>query len=162
MERAMIRASTVEDSDALVGVGVAAGMFAPGETEWLATMIADYFAGKLGEGHGWITDEEHGVIGGVAYYAPAVAASGVSDLLMIAVLPGIQRQGRGERLLRHVENALRAYGQRMLLVETSALPHYDRARAFYLKNGFEEEARIRDFYHAGEDKVVFRKQLGAA
>ncbi|HYW09492.1 MAG TPA: GNAT family N-acetyltransferase, partial [Longimicrobium sp.] len=124
----MIRASIVEDSGALVGVGVEAGMFAPGETEWLAMMIADYFEGKLGEGHGWITDEEQGVIRGVAYYAPATAASGVSDLLMIAVVPGSQRRGRGESLLRHVEDALRANGQRMLLVETSALPHYGRAR----------------------------------
>ena len=158
----MIRASTVEDSDALAGVGVEAGMFAPGETGWLETLIADYFDGKLGEGHGWITDEEDGVIRGVAYYAPAVASSGVSDLLMIAVVPGGQRQGRGEGLLRYVENALVADGQRMLLVETSALPAFNRARAFYLKNGFEEEARIRDFYHPGEDKVVFRKQLRGA
>lgn len=158
----MIRAAIVQDSDALVRVGVEAGMFAPGETGWLETLIADYFAGKLGEGHGWIADEEHGVIRGVAYYAPAVAASGVSDLLMIGVVPGSQRQGRGECLLRHVEDALRADGQRMLLVETSALPGFDGARAFYRKNGFEEEARIRDFYQQGEDKVVFRKQLGAS
>ncbi|HEX8359334.1 MAG TPA: GNAT family N-acetyltransferase [Longimicrobium sp.] len=158
----MIRDSIVQDSDALVGVGVEAGMFAPGETDWLEMLIAEYFDGKLGEGHGWITDEEQGEVRGVAYYAPAPASSGVSDLLMIAVVPGSQREGRGESLLRHVEDALRADGQRMLLVETSALPRYDQARAFYLKNGFEEEARIRDFYQPGEDKVVFRKQLGAA
>ena len=158
----MIRPAVVEDSAALAGVGVQAGMFPPGETGWLEALIADYFAGKLGEGHGWVADEEHGVVRGVAYYAPAVAADGVSDLLMIGVIPGSQRQGVGESLLRYVEDALRADGQRMLLVETSALPGFDGARAFYLKNGFEEEARIRDFYQRGEDKVVFRKQLGAS
>ena len=29
----------------------------------------------------------------------------------------------------------------------------------YFKNGYDEEARIREFYQAGEDKVVFRKML---
>jgi ribosomal protein S18 acetylase RimI-like enzyme len=47
------------------------------------------------------------------------------------------------------------------LVETSGLPKYDRARAFYTKCGYEEEARIRDFYTTGDDKIVFRKALNA-
>ena len=33
------------------------------------------------------------------------------------------------------------------------------SRQFYCKNGYDEEARIREFYQAGEDKVVFRKVL---
>lgn len=45
----------------------------------------------------------------------------------------------------------------MLLVET--LASFDRTRAFYSKCGYEEEARIRDFYAAGDDKVVFCKVL---
>jgi ribosomal protein S18 acetylase RimI-like enzyme len=78
---------------------------------------------------------------------------------MIAVHPDLQGQGRGKVLLRYVETALRASGQRLLLIETSGLPRYDRTRAFYAKCGFEEEARIRDFWAAGDDKVVFRKAL---
>ncbi len=54
-----------------------------------------------------------------------------------------------------------ARGGRMLLVETSGLPDFERTRAFYRKCGYEEEARIRDFYAAGDDKVVFRKVLNA-
>jgi len=52
---------------------------------------------------------------------------------------------------------LKAWGGRMLLVETLASFHL--AQAFYRKYGYEEEARIRDFYAAGDDKVVFRKVL---
>ena len=48
------------------------------------------------------------------------------------------------------------------LVETSGLPEFERARAFYRKCGYEEEARIREFYNAGEDKIVFRKALRAS
>ena len=80
---------------------------------------------------------------------------------LIAVRSDDQRQGRGTALLHHVEEALRSSGQRLLLVETSGLPSFERARAFYAKCGYEEEARIRDYYKAGEDMVVFRKVLYA-
>lgn len=52
-------------------------------------------------------------------------------------------------------------GERILLVETSSLPMFERMRAFNRKCGYNEEARIRDFYQAGEDKLVFRKALAA-
>jgi hypothetical protein len=50
-------------------------------------------------------------------------------------------------------------GPRILLVETSATAEFEYVRKFYLSSGFHEEARIRDFYSAGIDKVVYLKQL---
>lgn len=47
----------------------------------------------------------------------------------------------------------------MLLVETSSTEHYDGARGFYRARGFDEEARIRDFYGPGDDKIVFWSAL---
>ncbi|MDM9384726.1 GNAT family N-acetyltransferase [Chlorogloeopsis sp. ULAP01] len=147
----MIRPTTPDDSVALIALAVAAGMFPANETEALGKVLADYFGGNLDDGHVWITDEEEGEPCGVAYYAPALMADRTWYLYMIAVHPDCQRQGRGAALLRYVENALLSSGQRLLLVETSGLPSYDRARAFYAKCGYEEEARIRDFYTAGDD-----------
>jgi ribosomal protein S18 acetylase RimI-like enzyme len=54
---------------------------------------------------------------------------------------------------------LAARGVRLLLVETSGLPAFEGTRGFYRARGYAEEARIRDFYQAGEDKIVFRKLL---
>lgn len=48
----------------------------------------------------------------------------------------------------------------MLLIETSGLAGFEAQRGFYRRCGYKEEARIRDFYQAGDDKVVFRKVLG--
>jgi hypothetical protein len=36
---------------------------------------------------------------------------------------------------------------------------FARTRAFYLREGYAQEARIREFYAVGEDKIVFRKAL---
>jgi hypothetical protein len=62
--------------------------------------------------------------------------------------------------VRHVERALAAGGARLLLIETSGLGSFERTRAFYQALGYVEEARIREFYKAGDDKVIFRKTLG--
>jgi hypothetical protein len=42
------------------------------------------------------------------------------------------------------------------------LPHFERTRQFYRTLGYDVEATIREFYNAGEDKVVFRKALQPA
>lgn len=61
--------------------------------------------------------------------------------------------------MRHVEQMLAERGERVLLVETSGTEDFEYVRAFYRKNGYEEEARIREFYAAGVDKIIFRKML---
>ncbi len=156
----MIRSATPEDSAAVVELVVAAGMF-PANEAWLVEgKLADYFDGG-NDGHTCVIDEEEGVPLGVAYYEPKPAADRVWDLTMIAVRPARQGQGRGAAMLRRVEKDLGARGQRLLLVDTSSLPQYDRTRAFYAKCGYEEEARVRDYWAAGDDLVVFRKALDA-
>jgi ribosomal protein S18 acetylase RimI-like enzyme len=141
----MIRPTTPDDSAALIALAVAAGMFPADETEALDKVLIDYFDGNLDDGHRWVTDEEKGKPCGVAYYAPVPMADRVWNLYMIAVHPDYQGQGRGTELPRYVEDTLRASGQRMLLIETSGLSNYDRTRAFYIKHGYEQEARIREF-----------------
>jgi ribosomal protein S18 acetylase RimI-like enzyme len=88
-------------------------------------------------------------------------ADRVWNLYMIAVHPDYQGQGRGTELPRYVEDTLQASGQWMLLIETSGLSNYDRTRALYIKRGYEQEARIHDFWTMGDDKIVFRKVLTA-
>jgi ribosomal protein S18 acetylase RimI-like enzyme len=152
-----IRPVTSDDGGALKALIDAVGLF---PSDMLDGMMAGYFNGDPGDGF-WITDDEGGPVA-VAYYAPERMTSGTWNLYLIAVHPDRQGQGRGAALLGHVEQALAARGERLLLVETSGLPLFEPTRAFYRRRGYEEEARIRDFYQAGEDKVVFRKVLVAA
>ena len=93
-------------------------------------------------------------------YALERMTEGTWNLYLTAVNPDQQGRDRGTALLRFGEDALTARGERVVLVETSSLQTYERTRAFYERSGYEKEARIRDFYKAGEDKIVFRKALG--
>jgi ribosomal protein S18 acetylase RimI-like enzyme len=154
-----IRPVTPDDPPALKAVIDATGLF---PSDMLDGMVAGYLDGGGGDEF-WLTVEDDGAGPvAVAYCAPEQMTQGTWNLLLIAVHPDRQGQGRGAALLRHVERTLAERGERVLLVETSGLPAFERTRAFYRRCGYDEEARIRDFYRAGEDKVVFRKVLGAA
>jgi ribosomal protein S18 acetylase RimI-like enzyme len=108
----------------------------------------------------WRVLLEDAVPAALAYCAPERMTDGTWNLLLIAVRADRQGQGLGGWLTREIEQGLATRGARILLVETSGLPEFDRTRAVYRRLGYAEEARIRDFYAAGEDKVVFRKRLG--
>lgn len=155
----MIRSITQDDAAAVVDLAVASGLFEEADAGIVRKMMTDYFGGGEGEGHACIVDADDEPMG-VAYYEPALATDGTWYLTMIGVRRGDQGQGRGAALLRHVEERLRADDQRLLLVETSGLPAFDRTRAFYRKCGYEQEARVRDYYEPGDDMVLFRKSLG--
>ena len=151
----MIRPTNATDFDALVALATASGLFEPDQTEILAAML------RSPEEHDvWFTDEESGIPVGVAYLAPEKMTNGTWNLYWIAIDPDHQRQGRGKAMLAHVENWLVQEKQRILLVETAGVDEFEYVRKFYSDSGFEAEARIRDFYESGVDKVVFRKSLG--
>ncbi|HEY2852141.1 MAG TPA: GNAT family N-acetyltransferase [Gemmatimonadaceae bacterium] len=81
------------------------------------------------------------------------------DLYWIAVHPAAQGHGGGSRLLAEVERRLRERGARLLVVETSSRAEYAATRGFYLARGYQEVARMRDFYAACDDRVIYTKSL---
>ena len=164
----MIRPTMPDDTTALIALADATGLFQPNQLEELGEMLSDYFGGSndsdsLLDGKAerfWITDDDNGAVG-VAYCEMERMTDQTWNLQLIAIRPDRQGQGRGATLLGYVEQILMARGGRVLLVETSGTPDFERTRAFYRKCGYEEEARIRDFYQAGADKIVYRKALSA-
>lgn len=149
-----IRPVTAQDLPAVKAVIDATEMF---PSEMLDDMIADYL--NTEESHDiWFTYDEGGAIS-VAYCAPERMTEGTWNLYLIAVHPDYQGGGRGAAMMQYIEQLLADRGQRVLLVETSGLPEFERTRAFYHQCQYDEEARIREFYQAGEDKIVFRKAL---
>lgn len=155
----MIRSAKRTDAAAITAIAEETGLFQAAEVVYVREMLKAYFAGDLGDDHHWVVVEEDGEVIGVAYYAQEDMGPGTWNLLLLAVRSDRQSGGRGQALVRHVEQTLAGRGERVLLIETSSGPKYDRTRAFYERLGYEEEARIRDFYAAGDDKVVFWKAL---
>jgi ribosomal protein S18 acetylase RimI-like enzyme len=81
------------------------------------------------------------------------------DLYWIAVDPNIHGKGSGSRLVKHMEEDLKLNGGKIILIETSGKPEYENERKFYVKNGYEVQTIIKDFYRSGDDLYIYRKYL---
>jgi GNAT superfamily N-acetyltransferase len=156
----MIRTTLPTDTPTLLTLTSATGVFKDLEIKALQEVLDDFHAVNHTLGHQCVTFEEAERILGFAYFAPAAMTDRTWYLYWIAVSKQAQAKGVGGQLLKHVEEVARRAGGRMLIVETSSLPHYELTRRFYLKQGYDQEARIRDFYADSDDMVIFRKRLG--
>ena len=96
---------------------------------------------------------------GFACYGEAALSRGTYDIYWIMVSKEYRRMGVGSRLLRVVEEEIKSRGGRKLLIETSSLPRYEGARAFYRSCGFTEEARIEHYYNMEDHKLIYTKTI---
>jgi len=153
----MIRQTKQQDTPAMQAILDATDLF---PAEILPDMLDD-FLGNREDGDLWLTCERDGAVIGFCYAVPEPMAEGTWNMLAIAVLPDCQGTGAGTLLARHLEEALRGGEDeaRILIADTSGTDAFARTRDFYRRNGYTEEARIRDFWGAGDDKVVFWKSL---
>jgi ribosomal protein S18 acetylase RimI-like enzyme len=104
------------------------------------------------------TGDDEEILGYVCY-GKAPMTDAVYDLYWIVVHPVFWNQGTGTSLLRYAEKDLMRRKARCLLIETSSLPPYESPRAFYLKHGYKEMARVADYYSIGDHKLIFGKTL---
>lgn len=146
-----IRPAHAGDVPAMGGIAEACGLF---PSDMLTEMIAPFLANAADQ---WLIFAAEGPVA-FAFARPEELTDRTWNLLAIGVHPAHQGRGIGRSLLKAAEAALP--GARMILIETTQLPEQDAARALYIKAGYEEAGRVRDFFADGEDKVIFRKHLG--
>jgi ribosomal protein S18 acetylase RimI-like enzyme len=127
-------------------------------SEMLPEMINSFLSGDESSDQ-WLTSEVDGKAVGFCYAAPEELTDGAWNMLALAVVPLLQGKGHGGALVAQLEATLRGRAQRLLIAETSSGDAFAHTREFYHKNGYTEEARIRDFWAAGDDKIVFWKSL---
>ncbi|HLP94970.1 MAG TPA: GNAT family N-acetyltransferase [Saprospiraceae bacterium] len=126
-------------------------------SEMLDELISDYLNNPETEEIGFTAIQDNEVCG-IAYCAPEKLIDRTFNLLAIGVQNDLQGGGIGKAMMKFIENHLRENGSRILIVDTSSTPEYDRTREFYQKIGYTKEATIRDFWKEGDDKVTFWKK----
>jgi ribosomal protein S18 acetylase RimI-like enzyme len=150
-----IRATLASDSAALQTVLDKTQLFPP---EMLPEMLNSHLSNAQSTDI-WLTWESEGAAKGFCYAVPEKLAEGTWNMLAIAVHPESQAMGVGSALVAKLEAMLRELRQRILIADTSGTKEYRRTRAFYQKNGYCQEAVIRDFWAPGANKVTFWKSL---
>lgn len=157
-----IRAATLADRSAIRAIAIDTGLFGPDDWVEVESILSSSVRNERSD-HLWIVGEDDGdLVIGAAYYAPEPFSSHLWNLYFLGVSPAHQGSGIGAALVAHAEDSVRTRGGRVLIIETSSNDSFARTRHFYLAQGYDEEARIRQFYGADEDKVVFRKALASA
>ena len=90
---------------------------------------------------------------------PSPMTEGTFDLYWIAVDPEFQDRGVGSHLMDFLEGEVMRMHGRIILADTSSIAQYEKTQKFYLKKGFQEVARIPDYYYPGNDRITFCKRL---
>jgi ribosomal protein S18 acetylase RimI-like enzyme len=149
-----ICSATGTETSAIARIAQEAGLFP-------AEMLDDMIAGYLNRTSPdlWLVAKAGEEPVGFAFAAPEKLTDATWNLLAIAVQSDQRGSGIGANLVREVETQLSVSGGRVLFVETLGTSEYMRARNFYVALGFAEEARIRDYYEDGGDKIVYWKRL---
>lgn len=154
MKNMVIKATRPDDIPALQEVLNGTGLF---PSDVLPDMLSPAFAGETKAF--WLTCHLGGTAVGLCYAALEEMTEATWNMLALAVLPALQGKGLGTALVKAAEERLSDQGQRLLIVDTSGTDDFALTRKFYAQNGYREEARIRDFWAKGDDKVTFRKVL---
>ncbi len=158
-----VRPLRSEDREPLRRILETTGVFTGEEIVVAQELMDDALArGEGGDYEIAVAPDEDGAVVGFYCIGATPLTEGTYDLYWIAVDPAAQHRGVGAFLLRHAETAIRARGGRLLVAETSSLPHYANTRAFYQKHGYRELARISDYYRPGDDLIVYGKYLSQA
>jgi len=90
-----------------------------------------------------------GTVAGIALFGLLAGTDGGARLHTAALAPGVESDDVGERLLRAVAGEVRASGARYLLAEMPDDPAIGTILTLLHDHGFEEEARVPDFYRDG-------------
>jgi len=106
-----------------------------------------------------VAEDEAGRVVGYMSYGPTPLTEGAYDLYWMAVARGEQGRGFGRKLVSWLEKTVREAAGRMILIETSSQPKYEKTRRFYTGLDYKEVSRIPDFYRKGDDRITYVKYL---
>jgi ribosomal protein S18 acetylase RimI-like enzyme len=107
----------------------------------------------------YVAETTQGEVVGYVCYGPTAVAEGTYDLYWIAVDSSYQGRGIGKQLLTFTEEEVGKLNGRLIIIETSSQEKYASTQNFYLGNRYLLAARIKDYYRAGDDRLIYVKYL---
>jgi ribosomal protein S18 acetylase RimI-like enzyme len=155
----MIRELRAEDKQAVIELVRATKNFSDAEIAIAEELIdivtnnpeqSDYYA---------YVAEADGHVAGFLLLGPTPATTGTYDMYWIASHPQFYGRGIAQELDEYAMKFVKERGGYWLIAETSSQPSYERTRAFYEKQKYQQLARIPDYYKPGDDLIIFGKRV---
>ncbi len=149
-----------EEAAAILAISRDVQVFDAEEVATVDELLREYIGqGADKSGYHFLSCWADGRVVGFACYGPRALTQGTFDLFWIATDKAAQGRGVGAALLQRVAQEVRALGGRLIIAETSSLPHYAPTRRFYETHGYERAATIADFYAPGDHLVIYVQRL---
>jgi GNAT superfamily N-acetyltransferase len=130
------------------------------EVEVATELVAERLEQGESSGYYFVFAEESGVPVAYSCFGPITMSKTCFDLYWIVTHNDYRGKGIGRKLLEETYRLAKNMGCKIIIAETSGLDHYEPTRAFYLSNNFVNEARIKNFYDEGDDKLYYTKRIG--
>ena len=103
--------------------------------------------------------ERDGTVAALALYGPVAGAADAWKLSILLTAPHVAPRDVGRAILDAVIDAVRRDGARLLVAELPADAALGRSLSLLRANGFDQEARIPDFYREGVALLFLRREL---
>jgi ribosomal protein S18 acetylase RimI-like enzyme len=133
--------------------------FKPFEVVVAEEIIDSYLQYQSSSGYHILVAEVDSTVTGYICYGPTPLTEGTWDIYWMAIAREKQRRGIGSALMKSAEKEIVRAKGRLVIIETSSTPLYEKTRHFHLSQGYEVICRIPDFYAPGDDKLVLQKRL---
>jgi len=133
--------------------------FKPSEVVVAEEVIDGCLKDPVNSGYYTLVAEDGSRILGYISYGPTPLTEGTWDLYWEAVAQESQGQGIGGALMKAAEKEIRKAKGRLILIETSSIPAYEKTRRFHFTQGYQVIARIPDFYAVSDGKIILQKRL---
>jgi ribosomal protein S18 acetylase RimI-like enzyme len=133
--------------------------FLPHEVLVAEELIDAFLTSSIESGYRILVAETDNRVVGYACYGETPLTEGTWDVYWIAVGRNTRGQGVGRALMQATENEIKKLQGRLVVIETSTKPDYNKTRQFYIKQGYSEIAVIPDFYTVGDGKAIMIKRL---
>jgi acetoin utilization deacetylase AcuC-like enzyme/GNAT superfamily N-acetyltransferase len=150
-----------EDVGRVKSLVASTGFFNAAEAEVAADLVTERLTKGIRSGYHFVLAERGSTLLAYACYGPIQGTQGSFDLYWIAVAPEEQGRGLGAQVYTRAEAAMRKAGAKHIYADTSSSDRYAGTRGFYQRMGFEEQARLADFYGPGDGKIIYVKTLAA-
>ncbi|PKN63728.1 MAG: N-acetyltransferase [Deltaproteobacteria bacterium HGW-Deltaproteobacteria-10] len=147
------------DLEAIARIVKSSSFFSPAEIDLACELAAE----KLSDGNAcsyqFLFGENDDFVWGYTCFGLIPATAGSYDLYWIAVDNHLRAKGLGRQLLKKTEDVIRNAGGQHIYAETSSRDQYRTTQGFYEGCGYTREALLKDFYAAGDSKVIYSKVI---
>ena len=110
------------------------------------------------EFHALVAEVDDHIVGYVCYGPNSMTVS-TWGIYWIAVAGADHGKGIGRQLMTITENNIQKADGKLIVLETSSTPLYDRTNRFYKKLDYHPASRIADFYSPGDDQILYIKRF---